>query len=70
MPTVGTLQDVCWSKAAVLTELISRLARCTLQEDIARYAGQMVAELRCILVRCQLNEPAPGAAPANYHESG
>lgn len=48
-----TLKDFCRSKAPVLSGLISRLRRCALQEDIARWAREMVLEAQCILDQCQ-----------------
>jgi hypothetical protein len=68
----GTLQDFCRSKAFVLTGLLSRLRRCALQEDMARYAIQVVSEAQCILQQCQLAVPlsAPPLGEVNFHESG
>jgi hypothetical protein len=68
----GTLQDVCRSKLPVLTGLISRLGCCTLQEDIARCAREMVSEAQCILLQCQLSFSVPSQAggTVNYHETG
>jgi hypothetical protein len=68
----GTLQDFCRSKTTVFIELMSRLHGCALQEDIARWASQVVTEAQCMLIRCQLNIAPPGQLelPINYHESG
>jgi hypothetical protein len=68
----GTLQDVCRSKLPVLTGILSRLSCCTLQEDIANCAREMLSEAQCILVQCQSSSsPPPQASGAvNYHESG
>jgi hypothetical protein len=67
-----TLQDVCRSKLPILTGIVSRLGCCTLQEDIARCATQMVSEAQCILLQCQSRSSPPSQAggEANYHESG
>lgn len=68
----GTLQDYCRSRTPMLTALISRLSGCTLQEDIAGCAAQLVSAAQCILSRCQSGfsalvqtSPAPQA-----HETG
>jgi hypothetical protein len=68
----GTLQDFCRSKASVLIEILSRLRGCALQEDMARYAIQVVSEAQCILQRCQLAVPLsePPFGEVNFHESG
>jgi hypothetical protein len=47
-----TLQDFCRSKSTVLNGLVARLGCCALQEDMARYARQVVSEAQCILIRC------------------
>jgi hypothetical protein len=67
-----TLQDFCRGKTRVLIDLVSRLGRCALQEDIARWASQLVTEAQCILVRCQVNilPRRQLELPINYHESG
>lgn len=71
LPT-GTLQDVCRSKLPIFTGILSRLSGCTLQEDIANCARQMVSEAQCILLQCQSRSSPPSQAggEANYHESG
>jgi hypothetical protein len=68
----GTLQDFCRIKVVVITELISRLSRCALQEDIALCVNQVVSEAQCILLRCK-SSVLSGTVPTgqvNYHESG
>jgi hypothetical protein len=67
-----TLQDVCRSKLPILTGILSRLGCCTLQEDIARCAKQMVSEAQCILVQCQSNfsPPLQAGGSVDFHESG
>jgi hypothetical protein len=68
----GMLQDLCRSKLPVLTSIVSRLGWCTLQEDIANCARQMVSEAQCILLQCQSVSSAPSHAEGvvNSHESG
>jgi hypothetical protein len=68
----GTLQEVCRWKLPVLTGIIERLERCTLQEDIAVCATQMLLEAQCILLQCQarISLPVPALAAVNCHESG
>jgi hypothetical protein len=69
---MGTLQEVCRSKVTLLTCLVSRLSRSTLQEDIASCANQMLLEAQCILNFCQSGIPAsqPGHLTVDYHETG
>ncbi len=67
-----TLKDFCRSKTPVLSGLISRLNRCALQEDIARWAREVLLEAQCILDQCQ-SKPGvmTGAGQAvDYHETG
>jgi hypothetical protein len=68
----GTLQDVCRSKLPILTGILSRLSGCTLQEDIANCARQMVSEAQCILLQCRSSSSPPSQAggAVNYHECG
>jgi hypothetical protein len=68
----GTLQDYCRSRTPMLTALISGLSGCTLPEDIAGCAAQLVSTAQCILSRCQSSFSAqvqPGTAP-QAHETG
>jgi hypothetical protein len=71
-PPAGTLQEFCRSKMTVLTELVARLSGYALQEDIGRWASEVVTEAQCILERCQLKIISRGQLelPINYHESG
>jgi hypothetical protein len=71
-PASSTLQDVCRLKLPVLTGLLSRLGCCTLQEDIANCAREMVSEAQCILLQCQssFSRPAQASGAVNHHESG
>ena len=69
----GTLQDFCRARLPAMVELVSTLGRCALQEDIARFAAQVVMEAQCIVLRCQSNKPAPGqpcGVEVNFHETG
>lgn len=70
--SAGTLQEVCRSKLPILTGIVSRLECCTLQEDIARCAEQMVFEAQCILLQCQssFSPPAQTGGAVNYHDTG
>jgi hypothetical protein len=67
-----TLQDVCRSKLPIFTGILSRLSSCTLQEDIANCAQQMVSEAQCILLQCHssFSRPAQASGAVNHHESG
>lgn len=71
VPGGSTLQDLCHSQTSVLTGLISRLSGCTLQEDIASCAKELVTVGRWMLAQCQSGTwvPVTAGAPANYHES-
>ena len=72
LPPSRTLQDVCRSKLPVLTGIVSRLGRCTLQDDTARCVMELVKEAQCILRQCQSSPslPPPATAAVNYHETG
>jgi hypothetical protein len=67
-----TLQEFCRSKAAVLTELVSSLGGYALQEDIGRWASEVVTEAQCILEWRQLRVISQGQLelPISYHETG
>jgi hypothetical protein len=67
-----TLQDVCRSKLPVLTGIVARLGCCTLQEDTAQCALELVKEAQCILHQCQssLSLPRPAVLAVNYYETG
>lgn len=58
VPQPSTLQEFCRSRIPVLIELITRLGRVELQEDIARCATQMLREAQCILLHCQTSVSA------------
>jgi hypothetical protein len=68
----GTLQDACRSKTPVLTGILRRLSCCTLQEDIAHCAREMLSEAQCILLLCQssLSPPSQTGGSPICHETG